>query len=81
MGTAVTERTFEEWRVTGNPGPDHPPYDFTWSPMLNPHLGDPERSARGFVTAIESVGTPWVDGPHLMRRTVAVTDWERQEAQ
>lgn len=76
----MTERTFEEWRVTGTPGHGYPPYDFTWSPMRNPHLGDnPEQAARGFVAAIESAGGAWDDGPHLSRRTVTVTDWERQE--
>ncbi|MBM0235944.1 hypothetical protein JNW88_00380 [Micromonospora sp. ATA32] len=72
----MSGQTFEEWRVTGDPGGGYPPYEFTWSPMRNPHLGDPERGARGFLAAIESVGGRWADGPHLSRRTVTVTDWE-----
>lgn len=69
--------TFEEWRVTSQPSGNYPPYDFTWSLLRNPHLGDPERRAKGFVEAIRSYDTPpWDDGPHLARRTVEVSDWE-----
>jgi hypothetical protein len=72
--------TYEEWRVTGDPGEDYPPYEFTWSPARNPHLGaDPERAARHHIALIESVGENWTDGPHLHKRTVTVTDWEAVE--
>lgn len=68
--------TYEEWRITGDPGEGYSPYEFTWSPARNPHLGDdPEKGARGFVRLIESVGG-WPDGPHLHKRTVTVTEWE-----
>lgn len=69
----MSTQTFEEWRATGNPGGGYPPYEFTWSPMLNPHLGDPERGARAFAAAMSD---KWDDGPHLRRRTVTVTGWE-----
>lgn len=66
--------TYEEWRVTGDPGGGFPLYEFTWSPMRNSHLGDPEAGARGFVALIESVGG-WPEGPYLSHRTVTVTEW------
>jgi hypothetical protein len=65
--------TFEEWRVTGVM--DYEPYAFTWSPALNPHLGDPETSARAFLdTTASYVG--WSDGPHLQRRFVTLGVWQ-----
>jgi hypothetical protein len=72
--------TYEEWRVTGDPGEGFPPYAFTWSPFRNPHLGDdPEASARGFVRLVRSHES-WTDGPHLHKRTVTVTDWTEVDA-
>lgn len=76
--------TYEEWRVTGQPGEmfngaDWPPYDFTWSLRTNPHLGDPERAARDFMAKVGQYDT-WRDGPHLHKRTVTVTDWQEVEA-
>lgn len=66
--------TYEEWRVTGDPGEGFPPYTFTWSPYGYPATGDAEGEARGFVRMIrEAWDTPWTDGPHLHKRTV--TDW------
>jgi hypothetical protein len=70
----MTAGTFDEWRVTGDPGDGFPPYNFTWSPLRN-DLGDPETEARAFVALIHSHGR-WPDGPHLHRRTMTVTDWE-----
>ncbi|GAB1642551.1 hypothetical protein [Krasilnikovia sp. MM14-A1259] len=70
--------TYEEWRVTGDPGAGFPKYDFTWSPERNPDLGDPETGARKFVALIASCGG-WPDGPHLQRRTKTVTEWEAIE--
>jgi hypothetical protein len=67
--------TYEEWRVTGQLDGGFPPYNFTWSPWRNPHLGDPEAAARGFVALIRSHHGTWDDGPHLSYRTVTVTDW------
>lgn len=62
---AVIERT--EWRVVGDPGPDYPPYAFTFHD---------EDEARGFVALARERGQ-WLDGPHLDRRTVIETAWER----
>jgi hypothetical protein len=68
--------TYEEWRVTGLPGQGYPPYAFTWSLLRNPHLGDPETGARGFMATIPAFTEHWEDGPHLSHRTVTVTAWE-----
>lgn len=65
--------TYEEWRVTGDPGEGYPPYQFTWSPV-NGH-DDPEGSARGFLALLDSVHDLWRDGPHLHHRTVTATAW------
>jgi hypothetical protein len=44
-------------------------------PALNPHLGDPETSARAFLdTTTPHVG--WSDGPHLQRRFVTLGVWQ-----
>lgn len=75
MSSDPKAETFEEWRVTGKPTGSYPPYDFTWSPLLNPHLGDPEQSATRFV-ALVTAGGGWDEGPHLSHRTVTVTEWE-----
>jgi len=72
----VQVTTYDEWRITGTPGQDYPPYDFTISPFLNPHLGDPETEARNFVAMHAALGDPWEDGPHLHCRTVTVTEWQ-----
>ena len=69
--------TYEEWRVTGNPGEGFPPYTFTFSPIRGDQ--DPEKSARGFVALVRDV-SDWADGPHLHWRTVTVTDWQETEA-
>jgi len=58
-----------EWRVTGDPD-----YDFTWSPLRNPHLGDPEAAARQFVEKIGASGS--LANLKLMRRTVTISPWE-----
>jgi len=76
---AVT--SYDEWRVVGtfasafngNEG-----YEFTWSTARNPHLGDPERGARDFIESLRDVDR-WADGPHLLRRTVTVTEWTQLE--
>lgn len=69
----VTEH--EEWRVTGEPGQDYPPYDFVWSTFRGTDHGHhPERSARGFIELVRD-GPGWVDGPYLSRRTVTATEW------
>jgi hypothetical protein len=65
--------TFEEWRVTGDPGEGYPPYAFTFSPKRGDE--DPASAARGFMRLVVQHGR-WPDGPHLHRRTVAMTDWE-----
>jgi hypothetical protein len=70
--------TYEEWRVTGRFAHTQPSgsdqYEFTWSPVRNPHLGNPERGARDFIRLMHDVER-WTDGPHLHKRTVTVTDW------
>lgn len=74
----IASETFDEWRVTGNPGHGYPLYDFTWSPDRNPHLGDPEAGARGFVELITAHhADPWDAGPHLHHRRVTRTPWKK----
>lgn len=70
--------SYEEWRVTGDPGGGFPPESFTWSPVGPPAWEFPESEARNFMRLIESVGG-WPDGPHLHRRTVTVTEWEEAD--
>lgn len=72
--------TYEEWRVTGEPGYGFPSYEFVWSDGRNSHLGDPEQAARQFVALIQQPDhTKWDEGPYLSRRTVTVSDWEDAE--
>lgn len=70
--------SYEEWRVTGT---DHSgePYEFTWSKLRNPHLGEPEAAAAAFIAANARHKAIWRDGLHLSRRTVTVTDWEEAQ--
>jgi hypothetical protein len=68
----VEAGTYTEWRVTAEPN-----YDFTWSPFLNPHLGDAERAARGFATLV--VAHDSLQNVKLMCRTVTVEPWELTE--
>lgn len=71
--------TWVEWRVTGDPGHGFPAYEFVWSRYAGPveHRQNPEAAARAFVGLMHSEDhTPWVDGPHLSRRTVTRTQWE-----
>lgn len=72
---ATETETYTEWRVTGDPGPGYPPYDFTWSRWRNPHLGDPEQGARSFVALIEQHPASMRD-VRLMCRTVTVEPWQ-----
>ena len=74
---------FEEWRVTGQPGSGYPPYEYVWSRRITPDLADPEAPARAFVANVETgparsggIRTPWVDGPHLSKRTVVISEWD-----
>ena len=78
---------FDEWRVTGQPGPvsirgvvvsTFPSYTFIWSKYQGPESDDPEAAARSFVTRIAEHGD-WTDGPHLHRRTVTRTGWEEAD--
>jgi hypothetical protein len=57
--------TCEEWRVTGTL-PSGKPYDTPY---------ETEGAARRLIERARVMGT-WVDGPHLHKRTVTVTDWE-----
>ena len=76
--------TFEEWRVTGDPGPSFPQYDFVFGSPTRRAMGadeDPEAAARRFVEQIREAAAElgrggWVDGPHLQHRTVTYTEWE-----
>lgn len=76
--------TYEEWRVFGQPGHGYPPYSFVWSRLLTPHmLRPPEVAARAFAARVgqpdrSGLWSPWVDGPHLARRTVTIGEWENQ---
>jgi hypothetical protein len=69
--------SYEEWRVTGQPGGGYPPYEFVWSRRLRPAAeDDPEAAARRF---IEVVGPEsWAGGPYLSRRTVVISDWTEE---
>jgi hypothetical protein len=77
--------TYEEWRVTGEPGTiagtdvRYPSYDFTFGSAARRALGkdkDPEAAARWFIAMIRDANhREWEDGPRLHRRTVTVTDW------
>lgn len=71
----MSERRYEEWRVTGDPGHGYPPYEFTWSTWTDPDR-DPGQAARAFISEVADHKGGWVDGPHLSRRTVTVTEWE-----
>jgi hypothetical protein len=59
---------YREWRVTGEPGPPFPVYEFVWSEQVHP---DAEQMARQFIA---TVGTraelAWVTGPVLSVRWV-----------
>jgi hypothetical protein len=68
--------TYEEWRVTGEPGPGYPSYAYTWSRRRQPDLVDPEGAARRFVAKMQPT---WDDGPHLHRRTVTIREWRPVE--
>jgi hypothetical protein len=74
--------TYEEWRVTGNPGPGFPPYAFVWTNQPDARgrvTPRPDWEALDFVQLMRE-NDNWADGPHLHRRTVAVTDWEQVRA-
>ena len=59
--------TYEEWRVTGT-DKEGDPVSVTWWH----HDENAKERARAFAWAQEQ---DWTDGPHLHKRTVAVTDW------
>lgn len=74
--------TYEQWRITGNPGPGFPPYAFTWTNQPDARgrvTTDPEAEARDF-TRLMREHDSWTDGPHLHKRTVTVTEWEQVRA-
>jgi hypothetical protein len=75
-GATVT--TYDEWRVTGDPGGPYGLYEFVWDPARHEN---PEAEARGYMALlrdrIAATGSrQWADGPHLHKRTVTVTDWQ-----
>ena len=57
--------TREEWRVTGK--------DADLSFPITCHFPT-EAQARAWIA--KPGGFDWIDGPHLHRRTVTVTEWE-----
>lgn len=65
----LREEGHQEWRVSGDPGPEFGPYNFTW-----PRPGwveDGEEQARALYNLItDGNHVPWVDGPYLHCRTV-----------
>jgi hypothetical protein len=65
---------YVEWRVTADTDSDFPDYDFTWSELRNPHLGDAEAAARKFATHYTEHGG--LRNVRLMRRTVTIEPWE-----
>jgi hypothetical protein len=77
LSETAIEKRYDEWRVTGQPYEDGPPfYDFSWTPDRAALLGDPETSARALMAGLARDSHKWHDGPHLMRRTHFMTDWE-----
>lgn len=77
----------EQWRVTGQPGPttgkkgevvvEWPHYDFTWTDAVAAKNGftSAAEGARAFVARQRQMAQPWLEGPDLHRRLVAVTKW------
>jgi len=66
--------TFEEWRVTGDPGRGYPLYDFVFGSPTRRAMGedtDPETAARDFLARTRD----WLHGPRLQSRTVTYTEW------
>lgn len=76
--------TYTEWRVTGVPDYVGQQYEFVWSELLNPRLGDAETAAKNFQDMI--VNGPdrwpgrkaWLEGPVISTRTVTITEWVDQ---
>lgn len=67
-----------EWRVTGRPYvSDREIFEFVWSPLSTPWLGDSETAARQFM----AIGSGWADGPHLSMRSVEIGEWEPVDGQ
>jgi len=64
---------YGEWRVTAIDSDDRD-YDFTWSLLRNPHLGEPEDAARKFIAVVGESGS--LRNVRLMRRTVTIAPWE-----
>jgi hypothetical protein len=82
----VESGLYVEWRVTA----DHadswrenaPPYDFTWSARINPHLGADndaaEEAARTFIRQMTERGV--FERVRLWRRKVTISKWTEIEA-
>lgn len=77
IGPTPASHTYEEWRVTGDPGPGYGLYSYTWSIRQGARLDsdDPEGAARRFTAMARSL-MAWVDGPHLSHCTVTETEWQ-----
>lgn len=66
-------QTYVEWRVTADPD-----YEFIWSPLRNPHLGDAEAAARRFVEQVATSGH--LTNVKLAQRTVTIDQWEERRS-
>lgn len=51
-----------------------PDYDFTWSLLRNPHLGEPEVALRRFLDQVAK--SVHLTNIKVMRRTITVGPWE-----
>lgn len=72
--------TYDEWRVTGTWLGDPQKHAFSPRPdrgRFSRGYADPEAAARQFAASATAWTGGWTDGPHLHKRTVTVTEWER----
>lgn len=73
LPTSCQDGVYTEWRVTATDRDDSD-YDFTWSLLRNPHLGEPEDAARKFIALVTGSGN--LRNVTLSRRTVTIPSWE-----
>lgn len=75
---------YREWRVTGDlvgPGwDDKPPYDFTWSARINPHLAASNAEAEAKARVFASIPRDGMKNVHMHSRTVVITEWADEGA-
>lgn len=85
MSYSGEEGVYEEWRVQGDQVPEFgemPPYDFVWSPRINPHLMEQggknaEECARGFAKMV--VERSRLVNVRLSKRVVQIGEWQSAE--